>query len=816
MTDNIKQLETRQLGRCVFCGRPLSNSDSIERFAGPICFSRYGNFIEIDDILNIENKEAFEEAIKHSDIEIDISQDRIEISNQILRKLAWGLESQKAQAALEALVALGYPSLAYMAGAALEVYNFDGASLDKAFIKIEDVINFDKRITIKNGRVAKRHWSIFIQQIKDIPGRKWDGTNKKNHLPLWPQSAKAVLAVCQRWLPKAEIDEAIKELAKQPDIIIDEPKKITTAKIEKTKEGIDIYTPKYNSSFNDSLKTAVFGWNKGWNKEKRCWWVKNDFVEPALSVVLEYYPTAEFDKELLDLVEQVKKQNEFSTAVTISEEDEIHISSSTLYPFQSAGVRFLELKIDIEGGVIIGDDMGLGKTVQALAFIARKTYERTPTLITCPANIKTNWCRQVMTWINNDISCVIVEGGFFHPIDKNGNKIKEEKYKIEKLEVYCPDIVVVNYDLLKRHKIEFCIFKFQTFILDESHYVKEYKSGRSKAAREIAERIPRRILMTGNLILNRPREAWHQLHICDPQKWSKFTTFGYKYCNPEEKRIFSRHKKQYITIRKFDGASNLDELHRKVVGQYMIRRKKKDVLKEFPDKTVYRTTLDIEKKDRAEYDSALNNFIKWAHDNGGPEKVAKVNNAEAITKLTTLRRLCAKSKVKAITEYCNEWLDSNEDEQLVIFAHHREIINALEESIKKAGFSIATIRGGDSSTQRQDAIDKFVAKEARVFVASIQAAGTGTDGLQVCQNMKVLERTWRPADMVQAEDRLWRIKQEKHVTIEYLDMAESIDDHMASIIEEKMKIINQIVDGSANDAGDISGDVLKSILKEAR
>jgi len=868
--------------------------------------------------------------------------------------------------------------------------------------------------------------------------------------------------------------------------------KVSVTKVKATNEGIDIYTPKYNGAFNDSLKAAVFGWNKGWDKKKRCWWVKNDFVEAAIGVVIEHYPTAEFDETILNLVNRVKKQNKFSTATTVSEEDEISIHGGALYPFQSAGVRFLELKIAINGGIIIGDDMGCisgnaiiainragkaskiklrdlykkfngiegrwntdiptytksltdneltlnrikkviyqgkkhvieittksrkklrltpdhelfkkngkeieaanslnkkilvngkivckrcsgtenittykyskyrgyckqciyrylrkkptfkggkfidkdgyirvsgnfdhprefnngivfehilvmekhlgryiewpeqihhkneirhdnrienlqltscsehhilhnkhlnmhggtagtggkitflpkedrvvsirnigerrvydivmedpyrnfiangiivhncGKTVQALAFIDRD-YRRQPSLIVCPANVKLNWGRKIIEWINNDINCVVIEGGFFYKINKNGNKEKT-KHSIEKLSTYQPDIVITNYDLLKRHKNFFRYYGFRTMILDESHYVKESKSGRSIAAREIAKNIPRRILMTGTPVLNRPRELWHQLHICDPQKWPKFTTFGYKYCNPEEKQIYNRVKDTFITIKKFDGASNLDELHRRVVGQYMIRRKKKDVLKDLPEKLVFRTTLDIKKEDRAEYDLAVKDFFKWAFEEGGIEKLNKAQAAEAITKLTTLKRLCALSKINSLIEYFNDWFESNEDEQLTIFAHHKDVVNRLEESIKKAGHSIVTIRGGDNSSKRQDAIDKFVAKEARVFLASIMAAGTGTDGLQVCQNMKVVERTWRPADMVQMEDRLWRINQRNNVMIEYLDMENSIDGKMAAIIAHKMKIINKIVDGSAADVGDISGDVLNSMF----
>jgi len=240
------------------------------------------------------------------------------------------------------------------------------------------------------------------------------------------------------------------------------------------------------------------------------------------------------------------------------------------------------------------------------------------------------------------------------------------------------------------------------------------------------------------------------------------------------------------------------------------------VLKELPDKTVFRTVFEVDKDTRAEYDYALQDFLEWAYDEGGWQKLQKVKRAEAISKLTTLKKLCAKAKVKNITEHCREWLESNEDEQLIVFAHHRDVITDLANSFSEANFATMTIKGDDSVPKRQAVVDAFKKKEFRVLVASIQAAGTGVDGLQICQNMKFVERTWRPADMVQAEDRIHRIGQDEPCFVEYLDMHNSIDDKMHGIITQKMKIISKIVDGSAADAGDISNDVLNAMLEERK
>lgn len=803
MTDveNINVLDEKQINiQCCICGKPLLVPESREAFIGPICSEKYGYFLHEET--SPQNPDAYHTAIQKAELDINLENGLNKACNRILFHLAKGMPQSKAEAALDAIHALGFSRMAMIVGSALQIAGYDGANLNKDI----EVIISKNYIYIKNpGRVPSEYWKEHLSMIQTIPGRKWDKNARINYFEAWPQSARGVIDLCNRWFPFATISNEVKELAKLPDRELPKaPEVPKTATITVVSNGIHIVLPKYNGNFVNDIKTNIPGRNKKWVHENRAWWVSTPFIDQAIAVTTAIYPDAQIDEKLSNLKEQIEKQKELATAVTVAEEDEIRLHGGKLYPFQSAGVRFLELKIAQEGGAMIADDMGLGKTCQSLAFISRNN-SRLPTLISCPAAVKLNWARQVMIWIDGDIKCVVVEGNYFFSIDKKGRKINT-KYNMENLKEMNPDIVICNYDLLKRNISSFSNYGFQTFILDESHYVKESKSGRSKAAREIAKNIPRRVLLTGTPVLNRPRELWHQLHIIDPVVWSNFYPFGYRYCDPVTNRWGTT----------FNGAENLEELHNRVIGHFMVRRRKKEVLKELPDKTVFRTQLEIPSKERKEYDTALFNFRQWALEAGGVEKLRKIMQAEAISKLTTLKRLCAEAKTSAVVEHCKEWLDSNEDEQLVIFAHHQSVLDALEDAMRKEGYNIATIRGGDTATKRQEAVDRFKAGNARIFIASIQAAGTGTDGLQVAQNMKIIERTWRPADLSQAEDRLYRIGQENNVMIEYLDMAESIDDKMAEIIEEKMDTINQIVDGSgsAADIGDISADVLTSILEE--
>jgi SWI/SNF-related matrix-associated actin-dependent regulator 1 of chromatin subfamily A len=805
--ENIAELPTRWIGHCVFCGRELARSTSIEAFSGDVCRSRYGSIVDMSLVLNpFYDKNAFNLAMQEAMIEVEQDCDKIDISNQILRHLSRGLPVSQAQGALKALEALGYRGLARVVGSALNIKGWNGASLDQASADLENGL-----IILKSGYCEKS-----LTDIRAIPGRRWDSIKRCNYFAGTPIAAKMILSLCEVWFPFCKISDAIKELATKLDTTV--PLSTPIVKDNKTfvrvnsQGNIEIKTSRFIGAFVDELKYRVPGRGKSWDGLKKVWEVNSEYVDTVFDVVNKFYKppidVVEYDPALDALKNKVATEKELSRATTVDAENEVILPGGKLYPFQSAGVLFLESKITNQGGVIIGDDMGLGKTMQFLAFVDRDRAHRLPALVVCPANVKLNWARKTKTWLNHGIKCAIVESNYMIEIDEHGMKDRHLKINMNMVTTP-PDILITNYDLLKKHQEKFKSFKFETICFDESHFLKEYKSGRSKAARELAELIPRRALLSGTAMLNRTRELFHQLHICNPKVWGSFKPYGWRYCDPQVVKT----PRGPVTV--YNGASNLDELRDRLMGHFMIRRTKAEVLKDLPDKTTFQTYLDIPKEDRSEYDFARNDFLQWAFNVGGQEKLNSVARAEIVARITTLKRLCALAKVNTVADYCMEWLSSNEDEQLLLFAHHTEVIETISEILKTNGIATETIIGGDNLNNRQQVMDNFVAKKTRVIIASILAAGVGTDGLQCCQNMKVIERTWRPADMRQMEDRIHRIGQDKPCFVEYLDMEHSIDNHISKMIERKMKIIDQVLDGKLPpESGDIALEVYDSILNE--
>ena len=134
-----------------------------------------------------------------------------------------------------------------------------------------------------------------------------------------------------------------------------------------------------------------------------------------------------------------------------------------LYPFQYVGVRFAELS---GGRCLFGDDMGIGKTIQAIAYMGLHP-ENMPALVVCPANVKYNWLKECKAWLSSTYTCAVIEKG--------------------KSPVPDTDIVIINYDLMAKQKDALALRNFNTFIFDESHYLKSAKAKRTIACMELSK-----------------------------------------------------------------------------------------------------------------------------------------------------------------------------------------------------------------------------------------------------------------------------------------------------------------------------------------
>lgn len=436
-------------------------------------------------------------------------------------------------------------------------------------------------------------------------------------------------------------------------------------------------------------------------------------------------------------------------------------------PFQLAGINFALT----HKNCLIGDEMGLGKTLQAIGVINSDPSIRR-VLCIVKASIKINWERELTKWLTRDMSVGIANGGALP----------------------ATDVVVINYDILKKHIDAIRAVQWDLLIVDECHLIKNPKAQRTvlvlgKWDRDPAKLVPaipakRRIFMTGTPIVNKPIELFPLLKTLDPFGLGKNRmTYAKRYCNA--------HINSY-GYWDYNGASNLDELQRRLRSTIMIRRLKSEVLRELPPKQlqiiVMPTTdpaiLELLQDELRTYDDTQDANLK--------------TRSTAFERIAKLRHDIAVAKIPMCVEFIRDALDEND--KIVVFAHHHDVVNALMTAF--ADIDAVKLTGETPMVARQEAIDRFQNDPAcRLFVGNIQAAGAGIT-LTAAQHCIFVEQDWTPGNMHQAEDRLHRIGQEGSVLIQHLVLNDSLDAKMAVTIDTKQDTIDQ-----ALDTGDVAVEV---------
>ena len=479
---------------------------------------------------------------------------------------------------------------------------------------------------------------------------------------------------------------------------------------------------------------------------------------------------------------------------------EIGTLAGELYPFQKAGVEYMLTHPQ----VLLADEMGLGKTVQALAFLEH--LDSFPVIVVSPAIVKQVWENEVAKWLPHRTTSLI-----------QGRKIPENGY-------VRADVVVINYDILHYHvralKAQICP---KAVVFDEIHYTKTSKAKRSKACRHLAKDVSRRIGISGTPVLNRPSELPSQLTILGLLKrhFRSSWHFLQQYTNAKNNGFGWE----------FKGGRNLEELNEKLRVAGYVRRKKSEVLTELPDKIYSSQVVSI--SNRPEYRKAEDDIVRWigeqaVRDKEFREEIAhysfvqqkamlehrrhsaewKAESAKRLVWLTTLKRLAAIGKIKKVTDWVENF--SHSGEKLVIFAHHREVVEGLVDALGPS--RTAHLYGGMTDSKRRENLDRFIEGDAQFIVISMKAGGVGLDGLQrVASNVLFVELAWTPADHWQAEDRVHRVGQKDGVAVWYILAENTIDGLIHKILVGKTSLIDATLDG-ADTATDNS--IFRKIVKE--
>lgn len=434
-----------------------------------------------------------------------------------------------------------------------------------------------------------------------------------------------------------------------------------------------------------------------------------------------------------------------------------------LFPYQATGVAYALQKKRL----IIGDQPGLGKTAQAIATIV--AADAFPCLVIAPSSLKINWQREWHMWsakkamiLNDNIKQnfhLYSQAGLAHVFIVNYESLK--KYFVLSIAVPEGAKMRLNHVKFKEHLTGL----FKSVIIDESHRVKSTSTQQTKFTKGIAAGKEYILALTGTPVINKPKDLIAQLGIIEQMpRFGGYQKFTQRYCSgPRE-------------------ASNLRELNYMLNLNCFYRRDKQDVLKDLPAKM--RQVAMCQISTRREYSDAEANLIKYLrqYKDADDDKVARALRGEIMVKIGHLKNISARGKLADVFDFVNDIMEAGE--KLVIFAHLREVINAIHKHYPQA----VTITGEDSELERQHAVDSFQNNpETKLIICSIKAAGVGLT-LTASSRVAFVELPWTAADCDQCEDRCHRIGQKDSVTCTYFLGEDTIDEKIYQIIQAKREI----------------------------
>ncbi len=437
---------------------------------------------------------------------------------------------------------------------------------------------------------------------------------------------------------------------------------------------------------------------------------------------------------------------------------------NVLRPYQKVGFQWMKT-LEANGfGGILADEMGLGKTVEAIAYL-RSVYDAgqsLPSLIVCPASLILNWSEE-LTRFSPELSQTVLIG----------NAVERQRLIAEA----DSDVWITSYDLLKRDTEQFADKVFYCCILDEGQHVKNPSTQASKAVKALVSR--QRFVLTGTPIENRLSELWNLFDFLMP---------GFLFSH---NAFVSRLEKPIIQ----NGDANAQRQLSLLVQPFMLRRLKKDVLKELPDKLEYIRKVPLTVEERKVYQAAA-----WE-----ARKTAEVTEGklQILALLTRLRQICcdpslcfenytgSSSKLEACMSLCRSMVENGH--QILLFSQFTTMLDRIREELNREGISNFTLEGSTPREKRAQLVKDFGAGQASVFLISLRAGGTGLN-LTSADVVIHYDPWWNLAVQNQATDRAHRIGQHQNVQVYKLIAADTIEEKILDLQERKRDLLDTVTE----------------------
>ncbi len=441
-----------------------------------------------------------------------------------------------------------------------------------------------------------------------------------------------------------------------------------------------------------------------------------------------------------------------------------------LRPYQKQGVywmRFLE-----EAGLsgLLADEMGLGKTLQTLTWLSLPTAHRTghrpatpnaqPALIVCPTSLVRNWEAEAKKF-TPQLKVLVVSG-------------PERARDFRRIDAV--DLVVTSYALLQRDfDAAYLGRRFSAVVLDEAQHIKNRETKNAKAVKLLAA--DRKLALTGTPVENSVADVWSIFDFLMPDYLGDYETFKLNFENP---------------IRESGDAAALAKLKRKI-APFILRRVKKSVAKDLPDKIVKVSYCPMSDEAQREYLAALAQTRREAGSVVRAKGFAK-SKFELLAMLMRLRQIASRAKVEPFLEQLTDAVAGGH--KILVFSQFVKMLKILSDELTRAGIPFCYLDG--STKDRLGECNRFNRDpKIPVFLISLMAGGTGLN-LTGADMVMHYDPWWNPAVEDQATDRAHRIGQKKTVYVMKMIASGTIEEKVLALQRRKQAVISATV--STTDA----------------
>lgn len=497
-------------------------------------------------------------------------------------------------------------------------------------------------------------------------------------------------------------------------------------------------------------------------------------------------------KDSKDLI--VEKEEEFVVFVdkilnpSITEYELPKEVFAELRPYQITGFKWLRTLAENGLGGILADDMGLGKTLQAITYMVSLLDKKRTHLVVCPSSLVYNWLEEINSFAPS-LKAEIVIG-----TPQERQLLIQNQSNI--------DVFITSYPLIRRDIEHYNKIQFHTMFIDEAQFIKNANSLNAKSVKNIKS--DHKFALTGTPIENSLSELWSIFDFIMPAYLLSYTKFSNIYEKP---------------ILKDEDTDVLEKL-KKQITPFILRRMKKEVLSELPEKVETKMVTDMSDMQRKVYMSYLDNIrteISKEVETNGYEK----SQIKILAALTRLRQICChpatfidnykggSGKLDLLLEILEEAITNGH--RILIFSQFTSMLKIIEKELLEKEIGYFYLEGSTPIKTRSEYVNRFNLGENSVFLISLKAGGTGLN-LTGADTVIHYDPWWNPAVEEQATDRVYRIGQKNSVQVIKLITKGTIEEKIYKLQMSKKALSDSIIQSKEVFINKLSKEEIEDIF----